>query len=193
MAMAGDVQRASIQYPGGLAARYRWAGSGQGPDVFALSEAGGSLADLGSLASDAPERACRAELRVEGPLGAWTVRLASPVFDEPRGLLWDRPGLLVVKYGFVAYGLVGRTGALRWHHACGTPILTVLGSSRLDHVLVQGEVETIAIRADGSLAWRAAHDEVVTDVELVGGRLVTLGFDGRARALDPLTGRSLDR
>jgi hypothetical protein len=190
--MTVEVQRVSIQYPGGLAARYRWAGSGQGEAVFALSEAGGSLADHGNLASEAPERACRAELRVEGPLGAWTVRLASPIFDEPQGLLWDDAGLLVVKYGFVAYGLVGRTGALRWHVACGTPILAVLGSSRLDHVLVQGEVETIAVRGDGSVAWRAAHDEVVTEAEMVGGRLVIVGFDGRARAIDAATGRSLE-
>ena len=187
-----EVQRASVQYPGGLAARYRWAGSGEGDAVFALSEAGGSLADHGSLASEAPERACRAELRVEGPLGAWTVRLASPIFDQPQGLLWDGPGLLVVKYGFTAYAFVGRTGELRWHHACGTPIVAVLGSSRLDHVLVQGEVETVAIRSDGSVTWRAAHDEVVTEAEMVGGRLVIVDFDGRARALDPATGRSSD-
>ena len=189
--MTAEVQRASIQYPGGLAARYRWAGSGRGKDVFALSEAGGSLIDLGALAAESPDRACRAELRVEGPLGAWTVRLASPIFDEPRGLFWDEAGLLVVIYGFVAYGLVGRTGALRWHIGCGTPIVAILGSPRLDHVLVQGEVETIAVRADGAVAWRAAHDEVVTEAEMVGGRLVIMGFDGRPRALDPVTGRSL--
>ena len=146
-----EVQRASVQYPGGLAARYRWAGSGEGDAVFALSEAGGTLADHGSLAAEAPERACRAELRVEGPLGAWTVRLASTIFDQPEGLLWDGPSLLVVKYGFTAYAFVGRTGELRWYHACGTPIIAVLGSSRLDHVLVQGEVETVAIRTDGGV------------------------------------------
>jgi hypothetical protein len=189
--MPAEVQRTSIQYPGGLAARYRWAGSGRGEDVFALSEAGGSLADLGTLASESPERACRAELRVEGPLGTWTVRLASAVFDEPQGLLWDDAGLLVVKYGFVAYGLVGRTGNLAWHLACGTPIVAILGSSRLDHVLIQGEVETIAVRGDGSVVWRAAHDEVVTEAEMIGGRLVIVGFDGRVRALDAATGRSL--
>jgi hypothetical protein len=189
--MTVEVQRASIQYPGGLAARYRWAGSGQGEAVFALSESGGSLVDLGALASEAPERACRAELRVEGPLGAWTVRLASPIFDEPQGLLWDDAGLLVVRYGFLAYGLVGRTGTLRWHISCGTPIVAVLGSPRLEHVLVQGEVETTAVRADGSIAWRATHDEVVTEAEMVGGRLVIMGFDGRPRALDPVTGQPL--
>jgi hypothetical protein len=189
--MTTEVRRSSIQYPGGLAARFRWAGSGQAEEVFALSETGGSLTDVGALATDQPDRACRAELRVEGPIGVWTVRFASPIFDEPEGLLWDEPGLLVVKYGFLAYGLLGRTGDLRWHIACGTPIVTVLGSSRLDHVLVQGEVETIAVRADGSIAWRAAHDEVVTEAELVGGRLVILGFDGQARALDPISGRSL--
>jgi hypothetical protein len=190
--MTVEVQRAGVQYPGGLAGRYRWAGSGRAEAVFALSEVGGSLTDLGSMATEAPDRACRAELRVEGPLGAWTVRFASPVFDEPEGLLWDEPGLLVVKYGFVAYALAGRTGELRWHLACGTPIVAVLGSSRLDHVLVQGEIETIAVRADGSVAWRAAHDEVVTEAEMVGGRLIIVGFDGRARALDPIGGRSLD-
>lgn len=190
--MTAEVQRAGVQYPGGLAARYRWAGSGQAEAVFALSEAGGSLTDVGPMATEAPDRACRAELRVEGPLGAWTVRFASPIFDEPQGLLWDEPGLLVVKYGFVAYALAGRTGELRWHLACGTPIVAVLGSSRLDHVLVQGEVETIAVRADGSVAWRAAHDEVVTEAEMVGGRLIMVGFDGRARVLDPVSGRSLE-
>jgi hypothetical protein len=120
------------------------------------------------------------------------VRFASPIFDAPQGLLWDDAGLLVVKYGFVAYGLVGRTGELRWHLVCGTPILAVLGSARLDHVLVQGEVETIAVRADGTVAWRAAHDEVVTDAEMVGGRLIIVGFDGRARGIDPGSGRPLD-
>jgi hypothetical protein len=190
--MTAEVQRASVQYPGGLAARYRWAGSGQAEAVFALSEAGGSLVDLGAVAAEAPDRTCRAELRVEGPLGAWTVRLASPIFDEPQGLLWDDAGLLVVKYGFIAYGLVGRTGELRWHLGCGTPIVAVLGSARLDHVLVQGEVETIAVRADGTVAWRAAHDEVVTDAEMVGGRLVIVGFDGRARGIDPVSGRPLE-
>ena len=34
--------------------------------------------------------------------------------------------------------------------------------------------------------------DVVTDAEMVGGRLVIVGFDGRARALDPATGRSSD-
>ncbi len=38
--------------------------------------------------------------------------LASPVFDEPQGVLWDSAGLLLVKYGFVLYALVARTGEL---------------------------------------------------------------------------------
>lgn len=187
-----EARRASVRFPGGLAARFRWAGSGQSEAVFALSESGGSLADLGDLAMPASEHACRAELRVEGPLGAWTVRLASPVFDEPQGVYRDEAGLLVVKYGFLAYAFVGRTGELRWHQPCGTPIVAVLASSRLDHVIVQGEVETIAVRDDGSVAWRAAHDEVVTEAEMVAGRLVIVGYDGRARALDPATGRPFD-
>jgi outer membrane protein assembly factor BamB len=185
-----EPQRAAVQYPGGLAARYRWSGSGRGPSVFALSEEGGSLADHGRLVSDDPDRLCRAELRVEGPLGTWTARFASPIFDAPAGLPWDTAGLLVVRYGFRLYALSGRSGELRWSHALGTPIIAILGSSRLPHVIAQGEIETVALREDGTVAWRAAHDEVITEAELVGGRLVLTGYDGRLRALDPLSGRA---
>ena len=189
--MTSEPRRSAVQYPGGLAARYRWAGSGQGDAVFAMSEAGGTLVDLGPLVSDEPERLCRAELRVEGPLAGWTVRLASPIFDEPQGSFWDATGLLLVKYGFVAYALEGRSGASRWQLRLGTPIVTVATSPRLDHALIQGEVETIAVRGDGSVAWRATHDEVVTEAELVGGRFILTGYDGRVRGLDPMTGREL--
>ncbi|MGH2406997.1 MAG: PQQ-binding-like beta-propeller repeat protein [Candidatus Limnocylindrales bacterium] len=185
-----EPQRAAVQYPGGLAARYRWAGSGQAAAVFALSEAGGTLTDHGPLVSDDPDRLCRAELRIEGPLGTWTARFASPIFDVPAGLAWDSAGLLVVRYGFRLYALVGRTGELRWSHALGTPIVALLGSSRLPHVIVHGEIETVALRDDGSVAWRAAHDDVVTEAELVGGRLVLTRYDGRLFALDPLSGRA---
>jgi outer membrane protein assembly factor BamB len=185
-----EPQRAAVQYPGGLAARYRWGGSGQGAAVFALSEAGGTLTDHGPLVSDDPDRLCRAELRVEGPLGTWTARFASPIFDAPVGIVWDGPGLLVVRYGFRVYALAGRTGELRWSHALGTPLVALLGSSRLPHVIVQGEIETVTLLEDGTVAWRAAHDDVITEAELVGGRLVLTGYDGRLRALDPLSGRA---
>ena len=62
---------ATITYPGGLRARWRWAGSGQGPAVFALSEAGGTLVDHGSMVSADFEALCRAELRMDGPGGSW--------------------------------------------------------------------------------------------------------------------------
>ena len=54
-------------------------------------------------------------------------------------------------------------------------------------MLVQSEIETFAIEADGTVAWRVAHSDVVTAAELVGGRLVLTGFDGqrqRARSGD---------
>ena len=66
----------------------------------------------------------------------------------------------------------------------------MLGSSRLAHVIVQAEIETFALEADGEVAWRVAHSDVVTEVELVGGRLVLTSFDGQVRALDPRTGRA---
>ena len=137
-----------------------------------------------------PDPLCRAELRVESPAGTWAVRFASPIYDEPDGFLWDVPGLLVVRYGFVGYALDARGGALRWQHRSGTPLVAVLGSSRLEHVLLQSEVETFAVDAAGVVAWRAAHSDVVAAAELVGGRLVLTSFDGQIRALDPVTGET---
>jgi outer membrane protein assembly factor BamB len=180
---------ATITYPGGLRARWRWGGSGQGPAVFALSEAGGTLVDHGALVSTDPDSLCRAELRIDGPGGSWSVRLASTIFDEPAGLLWDDPGLFVVKYGFHTYGLEARTGILRWSHRSATPLLAVVASPRLAHVIAQAEIETFALEPDGTVAWRIAHSDVVTDVELVGGRLVLTSFGGQVSALDPATGR----
>ena len=115
------------------------------------------LADHGELVAADPDRLCRAELRVETPVGVWTVRLASAIHDQPRAVHWDAAGLLVVGYGFHTYGFVARTGELRWSHRSRSPIVELLGSARLEHVLVQAEVETFAIEADGSVAWRATH------------------------------------
>jgi outer membrane protein assembly factor BamB len=188
--MTAEPRHAAVDYPGGVRVRFRWAGSAEGPAVFALTESGGSLTDLGSVVSPGFERMCRAELRVETPAGPWTVRLASPVFDDPAGLVWDSEGLLVVKYGFVTYAFTARTGELRWTHRSGSPVQAVVGSSRLPHLIVQAEVETFALLPDGEVAWRVAHSDVVTDVELVGGRLVLTSYGGQLTALDPRTGRT---
>ena len=189
--MPGEPRHAVVQFPGAIRAAIRWGGSGSGASVFALSEAGGAVVDLGELSGPDPDQRCRAEIRVETPAGPWTVRLASLISDEPAGLLWDEPGLLVVKYGFHTYGFEARTGALRWSHRSASPLTRILGSPRLPHVLVQAEIETFAIEPDGEVAWRIAHSDVVAGAELVGGRLVLTGFDGQARAVDPITGRGL--
>lgn len=190
--MATEPHRSSVRYPGGLSARYRWTGSGGIGAIAALSEAGGTLVDHGPLVSADPDRLCRAELRVEGPLGTWTARFASVIFDEPRGVLWDTAGLLLVRYGFRVYALGARTGDLRWSRDSGTPLVALLASSRLDHVLVQGEVETVALDADGEVVWRVPHAEVIVDADLVGGRLVLAAWGGAHLALDPQTGRSVE-
>ncbi len=183
-----EVQRATVGYPGGLSARYRWGGSSSAGDVFALSESGGAVTDHAELAGGDPARMCRAELRVEGPLGAWTTRFASPVFDEPTGLLWDTPMLLVVKYGFRVFGLAARTGQLRWSHLSGTPVVTVLGSPRIDHVIVASEVETVALDATGAVRWRVAQSDVIAAAELLGGTLTLTSYGGEVIALDPASG-----
>ena len=51
----------------------------------------------------------------------------------------------------------------------------------------------IALAADGEPVWRAAHSDVVAEVELVGGRLVLTSYAGLLQTLDPQTGRQLDR
>jgi outer membrane protein assembly factor BamB len=186
-----EPRHAVIAFPGGIRASLRWAGSGHGGDVFALTESGGPLVDLGELSGPDPDARCRAEIRVETPAGPWTVRLASLISDEPAGLLWDTEALFVVKYGFHVYAFEARTGELHWSHRSASPVLVVLGSSRLPHVLVQAEVETFALEADGDVAWRVAHSDVVTAAELVGGRLVLTSWDGQVAALDPRTGRSV--
>lgn len=158
--------------------------------MFALTESGGSLLDFGELSGPDPDVRCRAELRIDGPAGAWTARFASTISDTPAGTLWDTTGQLVVKFGFHAYGLEARTGALAWSHRSATPILTVLASSRLQHVLVQSELETFAVEDEGAVAWRIAHSDVVVSAELVGGRLVLTGYGGQRNAIDPATGRA---
>jgi hypothetical protein len=190
--MTGEPRQEVVAYPGGIRARYRWGGSGQGPAVFALSEAGGALHELGPMAGAGYERLCRAELRVESPAGTWAARLASTIYDQPAGVAWDTAGLLVVTYGFWTYGLDARTGELRWSHRSRSPLVTVLASSRLDHVIAQAEVETFALEADGEVRWRIALSDVVAAAELVGGRLVLTSYDGVVRAFDPVTGRSVD-
>lgn len=187
--MTAEPRNATVAYPGGLRARWRWANSGQGREVFALTEAGGSLLDLGSNVSADPEALCRAELRLEGPRGAWTARFASTIYDEPAGLHLDAAGLFVVAYGFHTFALDVATGQLRWEHRSATPIVALLGSSRLAHVVVQGEIETFAIEPDGTVAWRVAHSDVVTAAELVGGRLVLTSFGDQMTSLDPASGR----
>jgi hypothetical protein len=186
---AAQPRDATVGYPGGLRARWRWGGSGQGPAVFALSEAGGTLQELGPMASNSFEELCRAELRIDGPSGTWSVRFASPIYDEPAGMVWDDAGLLVVKYGFITYAFDRRTGELRWTHRSASPLLTILGSPRLPHVIVQSEIETFALEADGTVGWRIAHSDVVADAALVGGRLVLTSYTGQASAIDPVTGR----
>jgi outer membrane protein assembly factor BamB len=185
-----EVGRLSVQYPGGLAARYRWAGSGRADEVFAISESTGTLTDYGALGGEQYENLCRAELRVEGPGGSWTARLASVVFDEPQGVLWDTHGLLLVKYGFRLYALKSRSGELAWSYATGTPTLAVLASSRLDHVVLQTELETFALRADGAVAWRAAHNDVITDAQLIAGQLDLTTYSGQHLVLDARTGQA---
>jgi hypothetical protein len=184
-----EPRRSTVAFPGGIRVRSVWGGSGEAAAVFALSEVGGETADHGTLAGPDPDALCRAEIRVETPAGPWAVRLASRIGGEPAAFAWDLASELVVAYGFLAYAFDTRSGHLRWTLRSGTPIVAILGSPRLGHVIVQSEVETFAVAANGEVVWRVAHSDVVTAAALVGGRLVLTGYGGEAAALDPATGR----
>ena len=186
---AAEPRNEVVTYPGGLRGRWRWAGSGQSTAVFALSESGSVLHEHGPVAGPEFDALCRAEVHIEGPRGAWTGRFASTIYDEPRAFHWDTERLLVVAYGFHTYGIDVDTGSARWTHRSATPLVALIGSSRLPHVIVQAEIETFAIEADGTVGWRVAHSDVVTSAQLMGGRLVLTSFGGEATALDPRTGR----
>ena len=148
-----------------------------------------SCYDLGPRVSADPDALCRAELHVDGPRGSWTARFASTIYDEPRAAYRDTSALLVVAYGFHSYGLDAATGEVRWDHRSATPLIALLGTPRIAHVIVQSELETFAIDDDGEVAWRVAHSDVVTAADLIGGRLVLTGFAGQVNTLDPTTGR----
>lgn len=188
-AAPGEIGRLSVQYPGGLAARFRWGGSGRAAEVFGISESTGTLADYGTLADPNPDRLCRAELRIESPAGGWTARFASVIYDEPQGVLWDTHALLLIKYGFHLYALAARTGELAWSHGSGTPLVGILASSRLDHVILQSELESIALASDGEVVWRAAHSDVITAAQLIAGRLDLTAYGGGHLYLDARTGQ----
>lgn len=191
------VREARIDIPGGLRVRVRWTGSGGGRALGELPTAEATppigLVDHGPLVAEDPEARCRAELRVVGPGAAWGVRLASTIYDEPAVLHWDSEALLVVRYGFHCYGFEARSGALRWLHRSASPIIGCFGSPRLRHVIVQAEIETFAVEADGSVAWRIGHSDVVAAAELVAGRLVLESYRGERAILDPASGRPLGR
>ena len=97
-----------------------------------------------------------------------------------------------MKYGFHTYGFESRAGVLRWSHRSASPVLAVFGSPRLAHLIVQSEIETFAIEADGTVGWRIAHSDVVIEAAMVGGRLVLTSFSGLVSAIDVATGRAAD-
>jgi hypothetical protein len=158
--------------------------------MFAISEAVGILTDHGRLVDPDPDHLCRLELHVESPVGGWTARFASPIYDEPRGALWDEAGLLLVGYGFYLYALEPRSGVLAWTRKSGSPVVAVIASSRLDHVLLQTEIETMALRRDGDVAWRAAHGDVIVEAALIAGKLDLTTYGGAHLYLDAASGRA---
>ena len=98
--------------------------------------------------------------------------------------------MLLVKYGFVLYAFNGRSGDLAWSYVSGTPTLAILASTRLDHVVLQTELETIALASNGEVIWRAAHNDVITDAQLIAGRLDLTSYGGSHLYLDAKTGQS---
>ena len=176
----------TIAYPGGLRARWRWGGSGSGPQVFALSEVGGDAGRPRARASPPTPSPVPRRAAPRGPArrldGA--VRLAH--LTTSRGRCTGTPRACSSSpTGSTPSASRSRSGDARWDHRSATPIIALLGSPRLAHVVVQAELETFAIEPDGTVAWRVAHSDVVTAAELVGGRLVLTSFGGQVQRARP--------
>ena len=78
--MSTEPRHAVVGYPGGLRASWRWAGSGDGAKVFALTEAGGPLVDLGLGGVRRP--GCAVPGRVAGGIAGRAVDRAPRVDDQ---------------------------------------------------------------------------------------------------------------
>ena len=197
-----EVGRQTVQYPGGLAARYRWGGSGSGPEVFGLSESGGTLTDHGHARLGRPRAALPSGAARRGAArhmdGA--IRLAD-LRRSPKGCSGIRRRCWRSATASSRTPSRSRTGELRWTHRSGTPLVALLGSSRLPHLLLQSEVETFALDAEGAVRWRAAHSDVVSAAELVGRQAGAHDVRRRGRRARPadrcrpsgVRGRPVDR
>ena len=121
----------------------------------------------------------------------WTLRLASTINDEPAAQHWDTAGQLVVKYGFHAYGIDARTGRAALDATAprrrSWPCSPRRGSGTS---CCRPSWRRSPIEADGAVAWRIAHSDVVAEAAMVGGRLVLTGYGGGVNAIDPATGRA---
>ena len=152
--------RAACERAGGGAAADR------APAVFALSEAGGALVDLSPVAAGSraavPRRAAPRgpARRVVGALRVAHPRRAARAPLGHRRRCWSSPT------GSTPTASRSRRARPRWDHRSATPIIALLGSPRLAHVIVQSELETFAIEPDGTVAWRVAHSDVVTAADL---------------------------
>jgi hypothetical protein len=80
---------------------------------------------------------------------------------------------------------------MAWLHGSATPIVALVGSSRIDHVIVVAEIETVALAADGEVVWRVTHSDVVHEGRIVGGRLVLTSYGGATIALDLQSGQTV--
>ena len=177
--------------PAGCAPAGAGAAAARAPAVFALSEAGGTLIDLGAA------RRGRSRCRCAGPSSGSRVRAARGRPASPRRsttsrrrCYWDTAGLLVVEYGFHAYGLDARPATRAGSTARRRRSSPCSGRRGCAHVVVQAELETFAIEPDGTVAWRIAHSDVVTAAELVGGRLVLTELRRPGQRARPATGRA---
>ena len=126
----------------------------------------GTLIDLGPHVSEDPDALCRAELRLEGPRGAWTARFASVIYDEPRALYWDTAGLLVVAYGFHAFGLDAGDRRAALGAPLGDATDRAAGLSAAGPRPRPVGARDVRDRPDGTVAWRVAHSDVVTAADL---------------------------
>ena len=126
-AVSDEPRNATVTYPGGLRARWRWGGSGPAPAVFALTEAGGSLIDLGPRSRPIP-------MPCAGRSSGSRDRAAPGRSGSRRSSTTTRvrctgtaPGSWSSPTGSTPTASRPRPASARWDHRSASPIVALLG------------------------------------------------------------------
>ena len=128
------------------------------------------------------------EVRLSGQNGAgWQRTLTSAITATPILLLPPDRDRVLLACGFDLYALDIHTGEIKWQKTFSEPIWTgrLLPDGRL---LLHLELSVACLDGSGEESWIYHHDEIVTEVDLQGNRVMIRDLAERRLKLDSKTG-----